>query len=262
MRREETRPAILGAAQAGNAGMAAIATAPGEALSMSSPFARNGFHGSNGRSKPSSDGSSTYSSIKADSRGASKSCSASTSAKRLSDVLEDCQMKATSQASPHQAQTSEPIGEEDEPVDENNKGILSWIRRFTNLGRRTQSSIEIPRVDEVITESLQADVPRRSYSESELGPRRRVACEYVRPSTERPHGIGSRRSAETSADAAEEHGLSDDEYGRPSLEEKNYQAMMKRRQQAYEQLFTNKEGDNHFLNEELAARSSLFNSGS
>lgn len=56
--------------------------------------------------------------------------------------------------------------------------------------------------------------------------------------------------------------MSDDEYGRPSLEEKNYQAMMKRRQQAYEQLFTNKEGDNHFLNEELAARSSLFNSGS
>ena len=43
----------------------------------------------------------------------------------------------------------------------------------------------------------------------------------------------------------------------------DHQAIMRRRKKAYEALFAGETGnDNHFMNEELAARSSLFNAGS
>lgn len=53
----------------------------------------------------------------------------------------------------------------------------------------------------------------------------------------------------------------DRSYGRPSIHEDDYQLIMQRRKKAYEALFAGDGPTDHFLNEELAARSSLFNSG-
>lgn len=154
-------------------------TAPAEQLSGLSPFSRNGYHP---RTRPAS----------IDSNGSNRSSAAgepprgSFTSKRLSDVCEDLQMDGSQQPSPHQprAQSHTGVADASEEAGDGGKGILGWIKRFTTLGRRTQSSIDMPVAPKLAADVLHADVPRRSYSESELGPRRRAACEFVRPSAE------------------------------------------------------------------------------
>ncbi|KAK9832880.1 hypothetical protein WJX74_000606 [Apatococcus lobatus] len=222
-----------------------------EQLSASSAFSRNGYHQKMRAHSIDSNSSSRSSATESLVR-------SSLNGKRLSDVCEDQSMDGSQQPSPHQprAQTNMGQSNSSEQSRDSGKGILGWIQSFANLGRRTQSSIDMPVPPKVQGDALQASVPRRSYSESELVPRRRAAGEYIRPSAEvaAPH----RRSTESQIDTRPSSEYS---HGRPSVHEDDYQAIMQRRRKAVEALFAGEGLDNHFLNEELAARSSLFNSG-
>ena len=154
-------------------------TASAEQLNGLSPFGRNGYHPRTRSASVDSNGSSRSSAGGDAPRG-------SFTSKRLSDVCEDLQMDGSQQPSPHQprAQSHTGVTDPSEPAPDGGKGILGWIKRFTSLGRRTQSSFDMPMAPKLVADALHADVPRRSYSESELGPRRRAACEFVRPSAE------------------------------------------------------------------------------
>lgn len=71
------------------------------------------------------------------------------------------------------------------------------------------------------------------------------------------HAVQQRRSTES----MDTRPSCDHSYGRPSIHEEDYKVIMQRRKKAYEALFAGEGPNDHFMNEELAARSSLFNSG-
>ena len=159
---------------------ASQAMASAEQLSASSPFNRNGYSSKTRSSSIDSNCSRS---------GAAESCArGSLNGKRLSDVCENHSMDGSQQPSPHQPRaqfsTEQTESLDTEQGADGSKGILGWIRRFTNLGRRTQSSIDMQVPPKIAADAFQPSVPRRSYSESELGPRRRAAVDIVRPSSE------------------------------------------------------------------------------